>query len=78
MNLVEWALVSLGDVERRIMVTRHEPPRVMEARINLMQNIEKTRPSLPLFSLFFSFDFVHPVNVGYRISPTKYFYPLTR
>lgn len=48
------------------MVTRHEPvqkpSRVMEARINLMQNIEKSRPSPPLSLL--SFDFVYPVNVG--------------
>lgn len=27
----EWALVSLGDVERRIMATRHEPVQTSES-----------------------------------------------
>lgn len=62
------------------MVTRHEPvqkpSRVMEARINLMQNIEKSRPSLPLFfslSLFYlSISFIRSTWAT-EFQPTKYF-----
>lgn len=80
------ALVSSRDVERRIMVTRHEPvqkpSRVMEARINLMQNIGKSRPSLPLFfSLSLSFIFRFRLS-GQRgllnFNRPNTFYPLIR
>lgn len=68
------------------MVTRHEPvqkpSRVMEARINLMQNIGKSRPSLPLFfSLSLSFIFRFRLS-GQRgllnFNRPNTFYPLIR
>lgn len=62
------------------MVTRHEPvqkpSRVMEARINLMQNIGKSRPSLPLFfslSLFYLSILFIRSTWATEFQPTKYF-----